>query len=888
MVQIIDLNGTWHYSGKEEGNIEIPCAIEQRAQERDYDGLYHFQRTFIIDEKKENCHYIVEFDGVSYWCRISCNGTVIREHEGIWDSFQADITEALRTGENEIEVKVRKPDFQKDSPYYFRSVLFGFIPDVMLPFGGIWRDVRLKIVGEVYFTRMVPRFHAEEKELVLQTGVYGAEQVMDGSLTVRTEVHGPDGSTEVFEQTLRPEVSCRFREISLWRPSAPAVYRGKVCLCRNGVCQDEAAFSGGFRTICADGGTFRISGEPFYMRGILHWGCYPDRMSPSPTREEVKDELQKIRAMGFNTVKHCLYFPPKYYYELCDEMGIVTWQELPLWLPYRNAYLRERIHRQYPRMLDHFLTYPTVLLASLGCELDATIDSGMLDELYRLLKGRASEVLVCDNSGSGECFEGVTDSKSDIYDYHFYAELYELNTLIREFTAGYRQTKPWVFGEFGDSDTFRLVEENIGKWWLSPDERVNPLRKVHKGFGSDQPVYRQREILEEYGVTGETEGLNELSVRQMLEIRKFILETTRSFPDVSGYNITTIRDVPITTAGLFDDEMEGKADPAFMQRINGEVAVSFQKDLARQWKNGSDHFLNKDRYHYFSGEHLKGRFVISNRSQDTLEGTCRISLEDEEGTCCVWEETFCAAGGATAELARPDLRIPCVEHAVCLTLKAELQWCGGRYENSWPVWAYPKDLTDRPVYVLDPAGGLAGIEEQFKVLRLGGYEELCRVQKGDILVAAVCGRAVEDAAGRGAGVILFVSDDTCYPVVKVPFFREGVVKIKEHPAMKQTAHRGFAGIQYFGVAPECAIDKAELEAREGSYQSLIRRFDARKFFVCEYAAELIRGEGRMIISTLDVGGGKGEQPDGLSENRFGTYLLSEWIKYLDNGAAYEE
>ena len=154
--------------------------------------------------------------------------------------------------------------------------------------------------------------------------------------------------------------------------------------------------------------------------------------------------------------------------------------------------------------------------------------------------------------------------------------------------------------------------------------------------------------------------------------------------------------------------------------------------------------------------------------------------------------------------------------------------------------------------MLDPACRIAGIEERFTVSRLEDYEELGSVQKGDILVATAQGKAVEDAARRGAGVILFVSDDTCCPVVEVPFYREGVVKIQDHPAMAGTAHRGYAGIQYFGVASEYAIDKVKLDAREVVYRSLIRRYDARKFFVSEYAAELIRGQGRMLVSTLRI------------------------------------
>lgn len=888
MKQVLDLNGQWHYSGKNEGIITIPGAIEQKEEERDYEGTYRFWRTFSLDMPEKRHRYILEFDGVSYWCRIYCNKVQIREHEGIWDSFQADITEAVKPGENLIEVELKKPNFRKDDPYYFRSILFGFIPDIMLPFGGIWRDVRLRVTGEVYFTRAVPRFCEEEKKITVQTEISGLQNGEESVLTIRTEVTDPDGCVNICEGDWVPEVTCALDEISLWSPSAPAIYRGKIVLCQNGIRQDEAEFSGGFRRICAKDGKIWINDMPFYMRGVLHWGCYPEKMLPSPSREEVKEELRRIKEMGFNTVKHCLYFPPKYYYELCDEMGIVTWQELPLWLPYKKEYVEERIFRQYPKMLDYFLHYPTILLVSLGCELDDTIDSGILNRLYQMIKMRTPQILVCDNSGSGECFGGEAGSESDIYDYHFYAELYELNELIQEFTAGYRKGKPWVFGEYNDSDTFRLTKEGKNKWWLDPDEKKNPRRKVHKGFDSDQPVYYQREILREYGVLDEAEGLKELSVRQMMEIRKFILETTRSFPEIDGYNITTLRDVPGTTAGIFDDLMESKVTPEWMRKVNGEVVVSFQKNLAREWKNGSDHFLNQDRYHYFPEELLRGRFVLSNKSGKRLEGICKITIEDKKDIFGIWEKEFDADPGMVIELGQPGIEMPYVEEAVCLTLKAELQWGEETYQNRWPVWVYPSQLTDRKIFVLDPAERLEGIEQKFSVLKIGRYEDLAQLQKGDILVTTLPGEAVEAAAARGAGVLLLVQDDAYYPVVKVPFYREGIIKIQEHPAVAHTAHRGYAGIQYFGVASECALDKIKLEAREGAYQSLIRRYDARKFFVCEYAAELKRGTGKILISTLNMGGARGEQPSGLLHNHFGIYLLNEWIKYLDRGGSYED
>ena len=151
-------------------------------------------------------------------------------------------------------------------------------------------------------------------------------------------------------------------------------------------------------------------------------------------------------------------------------------------------------------------------------------------------------------------------------------------------------------------------------------------RLVHKGFGSDQPVYYQDEILAEYGVTDETADLDKLSIRQMHSIRKYILELTRTYPEITGYNITAIVDVPITSSGVFAEGMVPKLAPEAMQKINGEIVVSFSKDLGRIWKNGGDRFLAKDLYNYFSADDLAGRLVLSNHKGMDLNGTYEVSL----------------------------------------------------------------------------------------------------------------------------------------------------------------------------------------------------------------------------------------------------------------------
>lgn len=880
MGQVISLNGEWEYSGRDHGTMQIPGVIEQCAAERDYYGEFRLKRGFSVPEKKEDQRFLLRFHGVSYTCTVYCNGKQAISHEGVWDAFAGDVTELIREGQNEIEVVLRKPDFDKKSPYFFRSVLFGFIPDIMLPFGGIWKDVELEVKNEIYFKDLKTVFRTEEEQIIITSDLCDGQNDTD-ILSTEVELTMLDGKRQIFTYPYSGKICCRLDHAEIWEPDAPAVYRGKVRLLRNGDTVDEKGFSGGFRKIRIENGEILINDKPFYMRGILHWGCYPEKMCPCPSYEEVRSELLKIREMGFNTVKHCLYFPPDYYYELCDEMGIVTWQELPLWLPADNGFIMDRIFSQYPAMLEIFRNHPSVVMASLGCELDGTIDSETLNKLYFMLKESMPEVIVCDNSGSGECFDGETDSESDIYDYHFYAELYNLNELLHEFTAGYRKKKPWLFGEFNDADTFRLNRDGKAKWWRDPDESKNLLRKVHKGFGSDQPVYYQDEILKKYEVSDEVTDLEYLSKEQMKDIRKFILETTRSFPEVKGYNITAIRDVPITSSGIFDDDMEAKADPEWMNRVNGDIVVSFQKDLARKWESGSDHFLNQDRFNYLAGEGLKGRFVLSNRSARDLEGNYRITVEDGAQVLGVSEGNVSVSAAGTVEMGQPRIFMPSVEEARRLTLRAELEWEEGTYENSWSIWVYPKKVPEQSVFIFDQRGVLNGAEEIFTVERVNEYEELRTLESGAILVTSVWGEEIRKAVARGVKVIALISEGAGISAVKVPFFREGITRITDHPAMSGIAHRGYAGIQFFGVAGDSALDRLSLMREHPDYKSLMRRYDARNFSVAEYAVEYTEGEGRVLMSTLNFCGGCGEQPSGFTQNKLAVKLLCDWITYLE-------
>ena len=105
-----------------------------------------------------------------------------------------------------------------------------------------------------------------------------------------------------------------------------------------------------------------------------------------------------------------------------------------------------------------FAAAACVAVITLGCEMNTVVKADILKETYLKLKKKLG-VPVKDNSGSGECYGGLKVSYGDFYDYHFYGDLQDMEDLMDHFTPSYRAGKPWIYGEFCDSDTLRDLKK---------------------------------------------------------------------------------------------------------------------------------------------------------------------------------------------------------------------------------------------------------------------------------------------------------------------------------------------------------------------------------------------------------------------------------------------
>ncbi len=229
--------------------------------------------------------------------------------------------------------------------------------------------------------------------------------------------------------------------------------------------------------------------------------------------------------------------------------------------------------------------------------------------------------------------------------------------------------------------------------------------------------------------------------------------------------------------------------------------------------------------------------------------------------------------GFVWELGLAEFVVPEVERTTQMALRVWLRAGGQEYSNEWPLWVYPADVwAGVPCFALDdPAGVLGDLEAV-----AGG-----RLQSGAaVRVYTGWTPEIDGWVRQGGRAVLLQQKAGApgpVPVVECPFWREALKWAEPHPAWGGVVQAGDPGLQLWSVATDCALDAS---AWAGRCTPLLRRLDTRSLEVHEYAVVLEWGLGKVLVTTLRLQGGLGEQPSGLSRSPAASALLAAWVGYL--------
>lgn len=906
----IELPGPWELrrDGETEWRpVAVPGCWEAQGAPLDDAGPFWYHTRFAMPAEWVGRRIWLRFHGVSYHCAVFANGQALGEHTGLWDAFEMEITDAAAAGaECELLLRVEKPaslTAGPDSPsapgrFRLRETLAGFLPYVWgHMFGGVWQPVELFATGAARFEDVLVRGAAD--------GTVEITATTSAPATVQITIFDPE-----MREVWRGEVSAPFQtQMQLaaprpWSPETPALYTARLALADG----DERAVRFGLRSLRAEGKRLLLNDAPCYPRMALSWGWYPESLHSNPGPERVRADFARLRALGYNGVKLCLWFPPQYYFDLADELGMLLWVELPMWIPQPSAFFRAQVPVEYDRLMRQARQHPAIILYTLGCELSRVVDAQMLAPLFALVKRHAGDpstgsgqaALVRDNSGSGEAYGGLLNEFAEFYDYHFYSDLHHFRPLLDYFAPRGRPPQPWLFGEYCDYDTFRdpnaltkgvshtPAVSHTPPWWASDDPTINM-----QGARWQYDLPEQPARLRANGMDAQAAELGRISAAQGLWHRKYTIEQTRLFHEIGGYVVTGEADTPISTAGMWDARDQLKFEPDAFRAFNGDTVLLAGWDRRRDWVAGGDRAAPWDHWSYPAGTNVRVHLLVSHygagrgpaqlRWQVAFAGSAPFA----QGT---HETAFALLPGDLRELAVAEFATPYLSTPRQATLSAEVTIGATQARNSWPLWVFPREpwRSVGATALHDPAGRLRdfgriapGIGGAWQDDAPNGTAPaFSDLPAGTLLISTVWDGGVRAWIERGGRAIVLLGGEGLpapLPVRAMPFWREAIRLAAPHPAWGDFPRDDALAMQLFGCAADCALDMA---GYAGTWQPILRRLDGRTMLVYEYALELEIGTGRAIVSTLRVEGGQGAQPLGMTRNTAAAYLLWCWARWL--------
>lgn len=873
----LSLDGLWECSldGQTE-TLHVPGTWEAQGFPRRLDGPAYFRKTVVIPAEWQGKRIELQFDAVSYYAEVSVNSQPVGKHTGLWTPFAFDVTDSIHPGaNNEISLSVFKPGER----FPMRQSLAGFLPDVSIPFGGIWQSACLVAFEGPALSDLTVLSDLSSGSVAIKARTHRA-----AGLTAVIHLQSPDGHEvtnwrAVIEGELL-EATLVVPDPEPWQPGHPALYTVIIELKSHDAIQARLQRRFGFRTLTHQGDQLLLNGTTICLRGLLNWGWYPDILCPNPDEATIRDEFRRVRALGYNLIKLCLYVPSPRYFEIADEEGMLLWLELPMWLPEVTAHLRQQAPIEYADILASVHTHPSVVIYSLGCELDQSVDADLLGQLNQILGDHTAGVLACDNSGSGEAYGGLGFDYADFNDYHFYCDLHYFYPLVDHFRRDWRPARPWIFGEFCDADDFRDLDELSQfyggelPWWLT---EPNPIH-APKNLG----YHIQGQLIRQLDLPFDGQNLQRISRQQSFVVRKAILEKVRARAGMGGYVVTGMRDTPLATSSMFDDRLRMKYAADEFRMFNADTVLTLEQGRARLWTRGGDRPFPLDHYNHLSGSEVSFRVILSHTGASTPGGNLRWSLQLVDGTVYSQGEMSLPdlMGSANpCEIATLQLKLPDVTSAQEVMLSVEL---GDVTRNQWPLWIYPPlPEWDHSLAVYDPAGSLNGLDDLLEAAQR--VSDVVRVQENQLLITSSLTPDVQAFVSKGGKAILLQTGPGFLPAEPCPFWRESIKLFYPHPIMDTFPHKGFANLQFYHLASDYAFNLDQCQTTipvVTEMNPIMQRLDARLFTLRNYLVELKLGQGTLLASTLRFAAGAGDQVLSFRANIAGRFLMQQMIHYL--------
>ncbi|MCR5310294.1 MAG: glycoside hydrolase family 2 [Lachnospiraceae bacterium] len=433
----ISLNGRW------DGGVTVPFPLESELSgfKGTVGDRYTYTRDFELPRGFIKDRVLLQIDAADCISKVFVNGIFVCSHEGGYLPFTADITDALGSNPYDMVHTLRvdvTDGLDIRYPYGKQSLNRGGM--WYTPVTGIWKNVWLESVPKYYI-----------KSLEITPSLNGVTIDIDSDAEdFHVEITGRNG-------LVYSGIKCNgyfhidIEDPILWTPDDPHLYDLSIK-----TDTDCIGSYFGLRTVSVDKveGVPRIllNGKPFFFHGVLDQGYYPEGIFLPNSEAGYEEDIRLLKSLGYNTLRKHIKIEPECFYEACDRMGMLVFQDMVNNGKYRylhdtilptlgdkkmndmKSHVPEEVRTIFTKHMEdtvaHLYNHPSIVYYTIFNEGWGQFESDMM---YNILKSMDMTRIV--DSASG----WFKQQRSDVESEHSYFGRYRFREASR----------PTVLSEFG-------------------------------------------------------------------------------------------------------------------------------------------------------------------------------------------------------------------------------------------------------------------------------------------------------------------------------------------------------------------------------------------------------------------------------------------------------
>lgn len=309
----INLNGKWNFSVKHKnkffslGQILVPFSPESRIsginRRFNKNDILIYSREFNISKSFIKDRILIHFGAVDQFCSVFINDNLAGKNEGGYIPFTLDITDFASEGTNIIRVEVSDP------------------LDLDLPYGK-----QRKKRGGMWYTEVSGIWQTVWLESVVDNYIRSIKTTPDRDSVTITVEGGENKKTLFFEDceyVFEKSIKVKPKNIELWTPDNPKLYDFYIITGNDRI---DSYFA--IRTVEIREDKILLNGSPYFFHGLLDQGYFSDGIFLPATEYGFKNDILKMKSLGFNMLRKHIKIEPDIFYYYCDKYGMIVFQDL--------------------------------------------------------------------------------------------------------------------------------------------------------------------------------------------------------------------------------------------------------------------------------------------------------------------------------------------------------------------------------------------------------------------------------------------------------------------------------------------------------------------------------------------------------------------------------